>query len=86
MMLALNRVLFYKVAHQSEHGLIAVEADSLIRIEDSVVVLEGIALFVLQEDAGHMACGQRLVIAVGCQVATMQGLEVMLLRIDLLKE
>ena len=33
-----------------------------------------------------MACGEGIVVAVGGQVATMKILEVMLLRIDLLKD
>ena len=79
-------ILFYKVAHQTEDGFVAVETDRLVGIEDGVIVLEGITLFVLEEYTRHMVCGKGIVVAVGCQVTTMQGIEVMFLCINLLKE
>ena len=51
-----------------------------------MIVLEGVTFLVLQEDAGHVARGEGIVVAVSSQVASMQGLEVMLLCINLLKE
>ena len=51
-----------------------------------MIVLEGVTFLVLQEDAGHVARGEGIVVAIGSQIASMQGLEVMLLCIDLFKE
>lgn len=79
-------ILLYKIVHQTEYRLVTIEADCLVGVEDGVVILEGIALLVLEEDAGHVARSERIVVAIGSQFATMQSLEVMLLRIDLLKE
>ena len=40
-------ILFDKFAHQTEDGLVTVEAHGLIGVEDGVVILEGVALLVL---------------------------------------
>ncbi len=69
-----------------ENRLIAVELDCLVRIIDSMVVLECIALLVLQKDARHMACGIGIMVAIGGQVATMEGGKVFLLCIYLLEK
>ena len=40
-------IMFYEIAHQTENWLVAVEADGAVGIENSVVVLEGVAFLVL---------------------------------------
>ena len=85
-MFSSSLILFYEVAHQTEYWLVAVEADSLICVEDGVIVLEGVTILIFQEDAGHMSLGKGIMVAVGCQVAAMQGLEVFFLGVDLLEE
>ena len=57
--------MFHEVTHKSEYGFVAVEAHGLIGIEDSVVILEGIAILVFKENAGDMARGKWIVVAVG---------------------
>ena len=64
-------IKFYKVADQTEYWLVTLKANSLIRVEDCVVVLVGITFFVLQKDAGHMSCGKGIMVAIGSKVATM---------------
>ena len=79
-------IFLNKVLHQTENWFVAVELDGLVRIIYGMVVLEGIALLVLEEDAGHMACGIGIMVAIGSQVATVQGGEVLLLGVYLFKE
>ena len=50
-----------------------------------MVIREGIAVFVLQKDARYVTDGERIVVAVGRQGTAVQGLEVLLLAVDLLK-
>ena len=51
-----------------------------------MIVLEGIAFLVLQENAGYVACGKRVMVAVGGKGATMQGFEIMLALVDLFEQ
>ncbi len=74
-----------KLCYQSEYRLITVEADGVVVVVDCVVVLKGIALFVFQEDAWHMALCKRVVVAVGCQFSSVECLEVVFLLIYLFK-
>ena len=64
-------ILLHEVAHQLEHRNVTFETNGLVGIEDRMIILESIALFILQEDAGNMADGKRVMVAVGGQVATM---------------
>ena len=43
-------------------------------------------MLVLKEDAGHVAGGKRIMVAVGCQLTTVKCLEIMLLAVDLLEQ
>ena len=79
-------ILFYEIGHQTEDGLIAVEDGVLPVVIDGMVIGEGCALLVFEEDAGHMALSKGIVVAVGGQVTAVQCLEILLLAIDLLKE
>ena len=79
-------IFLNKVRYQAEDRLVAIELDGLVRIIDSVIVLEGIALLVLEEDAGYVACGEGVMVAIGSQIASMQGGEVLLPGIYLLEE
>ena len=79
-------IFLNKICHQTENWFVAVELDGLVRIIDGMVVLEGIALLVLQEDARYMTRSKGVMVAIGSQVATMEGGEVLLLRVYLLKE
>ena len=40
-------ILLYKVAYQIEDWFVAIETDGLVGVENGVVVLEGVSLFVL---------------------------------------
>ena len=74
-----------EVCHQFENGLIAVKDGRFPIVIDGVVIREGIAVFVLQKDARYVTDGEGLVVAVGRQGTAVQGLEVLLLAVDLLK-
>ena len=77
---------FHKIPHQPKHRPITIENGVLVGVEDGVVVLESVALLVLEEDAGHVARGKRVMVAVGGQLASVQALEMVLLIVDLLKQ
>ena len=79
-------IFLNKVLHQTENWFVAVELDGLVRIIYGMVVLKGITLLVLEEDAGHMACGIGIMVAISSQVATMERGEVLLLSIYLLEK
>ena len=51
-------------------------------VVDGVVVLERVAALVLEEDARHVAQGERVVVAVALQLGTVQSLEMVLLIVD----
>ena len=51
-----------------------------------MVVREGVAFLVFEEDAGNAANGEGVMVAVGGQFAAVERLEEPLLRIDLLEQ
>ena len=79
-------IALHKIAHQTEDWLVAVETNGFVRIVDGVVVLESIALLVLQKDTGHMASGEGIMVAIGCQIASMERSEMLLLVVYLLEQ
>ena len=86
MFIASYSIPFYEIGYQTENGFVAVEDGVLPVIIDGMVILEGITLLVFQEDAGYVAFGKGIMIAVGCQITAVQRLEIMLLIVDLLEE
>ena len=78
-------IFLNKVRHQAENWFVTIKLNCLVGIIDGVVVLESITLLVLQEDARHMTCGIRVMIAIGSQVTSMKGGKVLLLCVYLLK-
>ena len=78
--------MLHKISHQLEHRLVAISAEGIKGVVNSVVERECVALLVLEEDAGHMACGEGIVVAVASQFATVQSLEIVLFAVDFLKK
>ena len=51
-----------------------------------MVIRESIAVLILQENAGHVARSKRIMVAVCSQITAVQGLEILLIGINLLKK
>ena len=54
-----------------------VENCILPSVMNRVIILEGVTLLVLKENAGHMADGKGIMVAIAGQLATVQALEIM---------
>ena len=81
---SLQSIPLDKIPHQPEQRLVRVEHRVLPVVVDGVVVLERIATLVLEENARHVAQGERVVVAVAFQLGTVQPLEMVLAVVDLL--
>ncbi len=61
---------FHKIPNQPENWLVGVELHRLVGVEHSVVILEGIAFLVFEEDARNIAFCKRIMVAVASQFST----------------
>ena len=75
-------ITFDEGCHQTENGCIAISLDRVEIIFGRMVVGEGRALLILQEDAGHTAHSEGVVVAVGSQIAALDILEETQLAVD----
>ena len=58
----------------------------IVVVENSVVVLKGVALLVFEEDTWNMALCEWIVVAIASQLATVESLKVLLITINLVEE
>lgn len=79
-------ILCYEIGYKFEYRSVACKDCCLEGIVDCMIVLESVALLILQENAGHTALCKRIMVAVGGKVATVQALEILLVGVDLLKK
>ena len=75
-----------EVCDKAEDGQIAVEDSILPIVFMGVIPLESITFLVLEECARYSAHCERIVVAVGCQLTAVQGLEIATLFVDSFQE
>ena len=79
-------ILRYKIRNQLEYRLIAIKYSGLPIVEDGVIVGEGVSFLILQKDAGDIAPGKGIMVAVRGQSTPVQSLEILFFAVDTLKQ
>ena len=78
-------VFLDKFGYQSEDLLVGAIDEARHVVLSGVIEGESAAFFVLEEDARHAFHGERIMVAVGCQLASVERIEIVAFGIQFLE-